>query len=300
MTMDKHCGEDNKMMKTTVKDNGFEGILFSGNGRKDKVLIVMSGSNGGMKLKKQCAQFYSQNGIPALALALFATKGTQPFLDRVPVEYVERAIKWLNEQGYERIGIDGTSKGSEMALIAASMFDDLSCVIVRVPSHFVSEGLIGRKKDKGPSGTSCWSYKGKELPYAPYKSRTFNILKMFMEEKEMHIISFNRDKDVTPESIIPIEKIKAPILILSSKNDSVWPSYESGIYIEKKLEESGFPYEHKHIAYEHMSHALLTKLPIIYKMAFKTERENSKACATDRENLKKELLDWINNVWNKG
>ena len=166
------------MIKTTVKDNGFEGILLPGDGRKNKVVIVMSGSNGGMKLTKQSAEFYDRNGIPALALALFGTKGTQPFLDKVPVEYVENAIKWLKGQGYEKIGVDGMSKGSEIALVAASMFPDLSCVIVRVPSSFVSEGLKGHKKDKGPSGTSCWSYKGEELPYAPYKARKFNILKI--------------------------------------------------------------------------------------------------------------------------
>ena len=120
---------------------------------------------------------------------------------------------------------------------------------------------------------------------------------MFIKEKEMHIITFNRDKDITSKSIIPVEKIKVPILILSSKNDSVWPSYESGIYIEKKLEESGFPYQYKHVVYENMSHALITKLPFIYKMAFRAERTNAKACALDRENMKKELLDWVNRVW---
>ena len=108
---------------------------------------------------------------------------------------------------------------------------------------------------------------------------------------------FNKDKDIIPESIIAIDKIKAPILILSSKQDSVWPSYESGIYIEKKLEETSFPYEHKHVAYEHMSHALVTKLPILYKLGFRSERENAKACAIDRDSMKKELLDWINRVW---
>lgn len=297
MTIDEHDGEDDKMIKTTVTDNGFEGILLEGNGSKDKVMIVMSGSNGGIKLTKQAAEFYHKNGIPALALALFATKGTQPYLDKVPVEYVESAIQWLQKQGYKQIGIDGMSKGSEMALVAASMFSDISCVIVRVPSYFVSEGLIGSGKKKAPSGTSCWSYKGQELVYAPYKTRQFNILKMFIKEKEMHIITFNRDKDITSKSIIPVEKIKAPILILSSKNDSVWPSYESGIYIEKKLEESGFPYQYKHVVYENMSHALITKLPFIYKIAFRAERTNAKACALDRENMKKELLDWVNRVW---
>ena len=152
----------------TVRQNGFEGELYTGDGTKDKVMIVMSGSNGGMGITRREALFYHKNGIPSLALALFKTKQTGEFLDRVPVEYVENSIKWLKEQGYQRIGIDGMSKGSEMALLSASMFSELSCVIARVPSYFVSEGLSGKGKSKGPSGTSCWSYKGKEIPYAPY------------------------------------------------------------------------------------------------------------------------------------
>ena len=281
----------------SVQKEGFEAILYPGNGRKDKVMIVMSGSNGGMTLTKQEAEFYHRNGIPSLALALFRTKQTPKELSRVPLEFVEKTAAWLKKLGYKQIGIDGTSKGSEMALIAASLFPELSCVIVRVPSHFVSEGLSGSGKNKAPSGTSCWSYRGKELPYAPYRSRTFNIRQMFMREKEMHIITFNRDKAVTPETLIPIENIKAPVLMLSSKHDEVWPSYESAVYMEKKLTEIGFPYSHKHIAFEHMSHAVLTRLPWIYKMAFKSERRHPKECAKDRDALKEELLCWVNADW---
>ena len=285
------------MKKTSVQAEGFEAILYPGNGRKDKVLIVMSGSDGGMAITKQESQFYHKNGVPALALALFRTKQTPQELSRVPVEYVEKAIAWLKAQGYQKIGIDGTSKGSEMALVAASLFPALSCVIVRVPSHFVSEGLSGSGKNKAPSGTSCWSYRGRELPYAPYRSRTFDILRMFLREKEMHIIPFNRDKDVTPETRIPIERIQGPILMLSSKHDEVWPSYESAMIMEEKLNDVGFPYPHKHIAYAHMSHAVLTRLPLIYKLAFKSERQHPQDCAKDREALKKELLGWVHDVW---
>ena len=285
------------MITTSVWTEGFEGVLYPGNGRKDKVLIVMSGSNGGIKLTRHAARFYHENGFPALALALFRTRQTPKDLSCVPVEYVENAIAWLQKQGFERIGVDGMSKGSEMALVAASMFPALSCVIARVPSYFVSEGLSGSGKNKGPSGTSCWSYRGKELPYAPYRSRSFNLLSVLLKEKELHIISFNRDKDVTPEAFIPIEKIKAPILLLSSKHDEVWPSYESATLMEKKLTEIGFPFPHRHIAFEHMSHAMLTELPWVYKMAFKSERQHPKECKRDRELLKKELLDWANRAW---
>lgn len=284
-------------ISTTVQKDSFEGILFPGNGSKDKALIVMSGSNGGMGITKREAEFYHHHGIPALALALFRTKQTPKDLSSVPVEYVENAIKWLKKQGYQKIGIDGTSKGSEMALVAASMFPEISCVIARVPSYFVSEGLAGSGKSKGPSGTSCWSWRGKDLPYAPYRSRTFDVLGTFRKEKEMHIITFNRDKEVTPETIIPVERIKAPILLLSSKQDSVWPSYESAQIIEKKLNETGFAYPHKHIAFEHMSHAALTTMPRIYRLAFKTERQDPAGCEADRKRMRKALLYWVKNVW---
>ena len=163
------------MIHTLMKEDGFEGILFPGNGSKDKVIIVMSGSNGGMNMAKHEAEFYHKNGIPAMSLALFKTKQTSPDLVSVPIEYVENAIRYLKEQGYQKIGIDGASKGSEMALVAGSLLSDISCVIARVPSYYVSEGLAGKGKRKGPSGTSCWSYKGKDLPYAAYKTRIINM-----------------------------------------------------------------------------------------------------------------------------
>lgn len=71
----------NGTISTTVAVNGFEGVLYLGDGTKNRVMIVMSGSNGGMKLTKVEALFYHKNGIPALALALFKTKQTGKFLD---------------------------------------------------------------------------------------------------------------------------------------------------------------------------------------------------------------------------
>ena len=185
------------IIKTSVEKEGFEGILFPGNGSKDKIVIVMSGSNGG----------------------------------------------------------------------------------------------------RGPSGTSCWSYKGKDLAYAPYRSRTINIFKILKEEKELKLLTINSDKDVTEETIIPVEKINGPVLLISSKHDEVWPSYESALFIEDRLNSVSFPYEHKHVAFENMSHAVIVHLPWIYKLAFKSERDHTKECANDREKLKRELLAWINEVW---
>ncbi len=51
-------------IKTHVKTDGFEGILYPGDGRRDKVMIVMSGSDGGLTLTKQEAAFYDKTASP--------------------------------------------------------------------------------------------------------------------------------------------------------------------------------------------------------------------------------------------
>ena len=177
------------------------------------------------------------------------------------------------------------------------MFPNISCVIARVPSYFVSEGLSKNGMGKAPSGTSCWSYHGEDLPYAPYKTRTIDILKILKEEKELKLLLINKDKDVTPETVIPVEKINGPVLLISSKHDEVWPSYESACIIEEKLKAASFPYICKHIVFENIGHGAIVHIPWLYKLAFISERQHPKECAEDREKLKKELLSWVNNTW---
>jgi hypothetical protein len=47
------------------------------------------------------------------------------------------------------------------------------------------------------------------------------------------------------------------------------------------------------VAFDHMSHVMLTDMSPVFKLAFKAEREDPKGCASDREQLKKEILDWV-------
>lgn len=212
-----------KMLKINIHQQDWDGILYPIEGRKDKVMIVMSGSEGGLEHAGKVAHYLQDNGIPALALGYFKTKNTRKGLDRIPLEIIQKVILYLKQEKYERIGIEGASKGAEYALAAAIEFPKISCVIVKTPSWFYSEGMIGSK----PSGTSCWSYKGKELPFTPYKTRKFSMLKMMWKSKEYNILEVNTGKEVLEESVIPVEKIQAPILIQSVARDTIWPSKES-------------------------------------------------------------------------
>ena len=95
------------MIRAAVKEDGFEGVLYPAGNRYDKVMIVVSGSNGGMKLTKQFAQVYVRSGVPALAVGFFGTKQTPKNLDRVPLEYIENAVRRLKSQAYSTVNKSG-------------------------------------------------------------------------------------------------------------------------------------------------------------------------------------------------
>lgn len=278
-----------------IAEHGFEGHLYDA-GQKDKVVITFSGSEGGSSASDTMAWCYKQNGISALGITLFAGVNTEKYLDKVPLEYAEKAIVWLKDQGYEKIAVDGISKGSEYALLAASRFNDISCVIARVPSYFVSEGMIGKS---GPSGDSCWAYQGKSFNYVPYKVRQFNIKKQFLKHHEFNILEYNADKDITTETIIPMENINGPVLLISTESDTVWPSAQQADFIEKYLLNHKFAFEVANLKYKNISHFAIPmkRNTWLLKLLFKTERKYPKECSSERRDLTDKTIDFIQSHW---
>lgn len=270
-----------------------DGVLYPVAGRKDKVVITMSGSEGGLEHAGKLAKYLQDNGIPALAFGYFKTKHSVKSLNKIELENIKAAIEWLKKQGYEKIGIEGCSKGAEYAAAAAIAYPELSCVILKIPSWFYGEGM-----DKTvPSGASSWTCEGKELPYTPYKTRKLPVMKEMMKNREYNIIAINTGKKINPDSIIPIEKIQAPVLMFSTEVDTIWPSKESCEKMEERLNANHFSYPHKHICFEHMSHMMLEDCGKGIKYFIKSEKEFPEECARERIIMGQECIKWIEEVW---
>lgn len=270
-----------------------DGVLYPVTGRKDKVVITLSGSEGGLEHAEKLAKYLQDHGIPALALGYFKTKHSVKNLNKIELENIKAVIAWLKNQGYEKIGIEGCSKGAEYAAAAAIAFHELGCVILKIPSWFYSEGMNGTS----PSGDSCWSYEGKELPFTPYKTRKLPVMNEMMKNKEYNILAINTGKKVNPASIIPIEKIEAPVLMFSTEVDTIWPSKESCEKMEERLNSSQFSYLHKHICFKHMSHMMLENCGKAIQWFIKSEKQFPQECAREREIMGKECIKWIEEVW---
>ena len=95
-----------------------DAVLFPALGRKDKVVITLSGSEGGLEHAEKLARYLQSMGVPAFALGYFGTKHSVKYLSQVRLENIEEAIRWLKAQGYEKIGIEGVSKGADSDLMS--------------------------------------------------------------------------------------------------------------------------------------------------------------------------------------
>ena len=194
-------------------------------------LIILGGSGGGVSLEK--AIMLASHGYATLALAYFGVPPLPEALSEIPLEYFETAIGWLKSQevvNEDRIGVLGTSRGGELALLLGATFSDLRAAVGYVPSGVVMRNtpttLLGER--------SAWTYQGNPIPFA---------------NNYVGVASLKT-------AAIPVEKINGPILLISGRDDQVWPSTRLSEVAIGRLEEHNHPYPYEHLIYEDAGHLI--------------------------------------------
>lgn len=218
---------------------------------KDVALLLLGGSEGGLP------GYYDTKGLTAqgyacLLLGYFGTKSTPPRLELIPLEYFEEAIRAFRAEpevgNDKRIVVWGGSKGGELALLLASRYPrQIHGVIAAVPSAVVFQGIGGKP-------TSSWSYQGKPLPFVPYADYDWSKI-VNSQYGEVYRLSLLQTESVE-RAAIEVEKIDGPVLLLTGKADTMWPSSQMGEMIVRRLQEKKFPHRYRHFAYPDAGHTL--------------------------------------------
>jgi dienelactone hydrolase len=231
--------------------SGLVAHLFrpAGEGPHPAVLIV-GGSGGGIGWQDEIGQLLARRGFVTLALAYFGMEGLPEALERIPLEYVEHGLTYLRLQpdvDSLRLGMAGVSKGGELALLVSSMHPEVRAVAAFVPSGVVFPSIGGQF---APS--SSWSYRGREVPYVPYGDAgdASNIIDYYVSGLQQ------ADSSTVAAATIPVERINGPVLLLSGRDDNLWPSTRLGDMIIERLDHHQFPHENTHVAYEDAGHLI--------------------------------------------
>jgi dienelactone hydrolase len=243
-----------------IAEDGIVGVLYEpGDGRAHPGLIVLGGSEGGFS-ESEAAMFASR-GFTALSLAYFGVDRLPPTLQKIPIEYFGRAIEWMRRRrevngGF--VGIYGASRGAEAALITAATYS-VGAVIARSPSHVRWEGVTAGHFPGGPA----WTFDGKPLSYVPNyipfdfaASYVWNtVTGRPVQQTPLFLTDLTHCKD-TGSAEIPVERIAGPVLLLSGRDDQIWPSSMMAARLIKRLRQGSRAYRDENITYDGVGHWL--------------------------------------------
>jgi uncharacterized protein len=186
-------------------------------------VLVLAGSSGRVDIER--ARLLAKHGALALALQWFGGLGQCPGICEIPLETFTAAIGWLVEQGSQRIGILGLSKGAEAALLVAVRDPRVDAVVAISPSS-VTWANVGPGYDGADYPyRSSWSWSGQPLPFVPYDET-------WAPPADQQPVSFRPLYDASllahPQAAvaaaIPIERARDGVLLIAGGDDALWPS----------------------------------------------------------------------------
>jgi dienelactone hydrolase len=215
--------------RTLEDSNGLVATLFTPGGEACRPgVLVLGGSDGGVPEEE--AAVLASHGLVTLATAYFGAPPLPETLTNVPLETIQAAVKQLAAApgvcpgSFAAFGI---SKGAELALLSASVFSNIQRVVAISPSSVVFGGIGGSASDPNPSS---WSLDGQPLPFAngavpdaitaTIRDQRRNNQKVAYREQYLAQLTGNTD----PAAVIPVERIRGPVLVVSGGDDQLWPS----------------------------------------------------------------------------
>ncbi|HYM59303.1 MAG TPA: acyl-CoA thioesterase/bile acid-CoA:amino acid N-acyltransferase family protein [Thermoanaerobaculia bacterium] len=219
---------------TPVRERGLAGTFYEppGGGRHP-TLLVLSGSGGGIPPATGPAGGLASRGYAVLALAYFGVEGLPRSLSNIPIEYFGSALRWLESQPSvdpTRVGVVGASRGAELALLLGTAFEGLRIVVAYEPSNVVWRGCCDR------AAQVAWTIGGRPIAAMPPTGRRVSL------EAEL--------------AEIQVERIHGAVLLISGRDDGVWPSSAMAERIVERLKRNNFAYAYKSHVYDHAGHGI--------------------------------------------
>ena len=234
----------------TIGNNGIHAKLFTKAGNSNNPLIIVVPGSGGSFIPNEQLFGITMSGYDVLSIAYFGENKLPQNIELIPLEYLKKIILWSkNEFLNRKIVLLGISKGAEYSLAFASEFDLIDGLICYSPSSFILPNHVGLQKNELQK--SSWSLNGEGIPFAelsPFNDKAGKIT------YKIYIYPIFDNKEQVDKSRIQVENIKCDVLLLSGKDDLVWPSFKMANSIKNQIEKNTQKYIIKHISYENCGH----------------------------------------------
>jgi dienelactone hydrolase len=220
-------------------------------------VVVLGGSGGGAD--HDAAALYASHGFAALALAYFRAPGLPSALVNIPLEYVGNAIDDALDTvrpPKDFVGIAGTSRGGELALLVGATFPKVRAVIGIMASGLVM-GAFGSPEADAPNPPAAWTLAKKPVPdlFAGNPRVDWSDSKPEVSLVPGYLAAM-RDAASVERATIPVERIRGPVLLITGKDDRLAPRFELAEIARRRLEQHRHPWPYEHLSYENAGHAI--------------------------------------------
>lgn len=237
------------LSQDTLRVANVEAILYTGNSNNQPLIVGLGGSEGGNAWAsnrwKNTRDKFLEKGYAFLAIGYFGAEGTPKILDKIAIDDVYNAIAAAKKQAKiddKKVAVIGGSRGADLALILGSYYKDISVVVGMSSSHAVFPGHTLELT------TSCWTFKGKELPFIPVNEEAVPFL--MKRNLRGAFEAMLKDTIAEQKALIKVENINGAILLLSATKDEMIPAVEMGEKMISRLKHNSFKYPHEHIILE--------------------------------------------------
>jgi len=233
---------------------GLAGHLFYPAGRERRpAVLVLGGSEGGFG-GEDVAALLASRGYVALSLAYFGIAPLPSSLERIPLEYFGAAVDSLQADPRVRRGslaALGTSKGAEAALVLGAHDPRIHAVVAYAPSAVAWSCIC--PDPQSPS----WTLGGRPVPFVPGGA---DPAYRPPQGSPLHpVVNYRyrlRDSAAVRRATIPVERINGPVLLVSGREDELWPSSWSADAIAARLRTHGFRHRVVQLSYPGAGHLI--------------------------------------------
>jgi dienelactone hydrolase len=204
------------------------GTLFAPTRAEPSAAALLIGGSGGSE-PSNIGEPRAREGVAALSVAYIARPGLPGQLRGICLEFFFSALEILQDAAPPGtpLAVLGMSRGSEAAMLTAIHSPiRVRGLLATVPGNVVAGSW--------PPGRPAWLLDGRPLPYVDHPGPQCE----------------------NPDTLIPVELVHGPILLVAAGADQVWPSAGMARALSGRLREHGDPHGRPILDYPKAGHSV--------------------------------------------
>jgi dienelactone hydrolase len=227
---------DDDITERAFETDGLRGTLYVPAGEGPHPGVVELHGSGGRN-SDAVAKLLATHGFATLAVEYFGNDARLPDrLEGIELTRFDEAVAWLRGQpdvDASRVGLVGSSRGAELALLLGAHYDWVGAVV----------SYAGSIPWDTPSDAPAWLLDGEPVSHIAADGSPAETV---LDEKPLDSV------------VPPVERTNGPVLLLSGGADRVWPARRLSNRIVDRLDSHEFLHDYEHLTYDGVGHLIGT------------------------------------------